>query len=58
MKLLHILSLLVASLIIGCGQHTGPTENTAFDNDDAEVNGDPEADENPAEESEEESEEE
>ena len=54
MKLLHILSLLVASLIIGCGQDTGPTENTAFDNDDAEVNGDPEADENPAEESEEE----
>ena len=52
MKLLHILSLLVASLMIGCGQDTGPAENTAFDNDEAEVNGDPEAKEDPAEESE------
>ena len=51
MKLLHILSLLLATFIIGCGQDTGPAENTAFDNDDAEVNGDPEADEDQAEES-------
>ena len=34
-------------------QDTGPRKTT-FDNDDAEVNGDPEADEDPAEESEEE----
>ena len=52
MKLLHTLSLLLATFIIGCGQDTGPTENTTFDNDDAEVNGDPEAKEDPAEESE------
>jgi hypothetical protein len=54
MKLLHILPLLLATFIIGCGQNIGPTENTAFDKDDAEVNGDPEAKEDPAEESEEE----
>ena len=54
MKLLHIFSLLLAIFIIGCGQDTGPTENTTFDNDDAEVNGDPEVEEDPAEESEEE----
>ena len=54
MKLLHILPLLLATFIIGCGQDTGPVENTVFDNDDAEVNGDPEADEDPAEESEQE----
>ena len=54
MKLLHIPPLLLATFIIGCGQDTGPTENTTFDNDDAEVNGDPEAEEDPAEESEEE----
>ena len=54
MKLLHILPLLLATFIIGCGQDTGPTANTTFDNDDAEVNGDPEAEEDPAEESEEE----
>ena len=54
MKLLYIPSLLLATFIIGCGQDTGPAENTVFDNDDAEVNGDPEADEDPAEESEEE----
>ena len=54
MKLHHILPLLLATFIIGCAQDTGPAENTEFDNDDAEVNGDPEADEDPAEESEEE----
>ena len=49
MKLLHILPLLLATFIIGCAQETGPTEDTTFDTDDAEVNGDPEAEEDPAE---------
>ena len=54
MKLLHILPLLLATFIIGCAQETGPTEDTTFDADDAEVNGDPEAEEDPAAESKEE----